>query len=157
MSSKKPIFPGKLGKLRKHNPYLALYESEGATFTNKLAETIIDSEMEKEADINLEMVHLLFDHYNIDATDKDKWFELSYELALEFVPGFQYEKGARGAPKKWTKELLNNLLTSVECYLKKHPDHSAMAACKFWASKNVFPSTNPATIYNNYLKVKKTV
>src|SRR6266852_2099716 len=51
----------------------------------------------------LKRLRLLLKHYDIDEMDSARWAKLSFQLARDFVPGFQLEnrrKRRRGRPPK---------------------------------------------------------
>ena len=100
------------------------------------------------------MFSLLLKHYNIEPAAENRWMRLSYHLALDTVPCFSYEKSPRGCPKKWTPEKKALLITAIEDYLTKHPNHSAMDACRHLAKKNTFQLTNEKSLYSRYMEAK---
>ena len=161
MTSKIPSFPGKLGKLRKHNPYYVTHNTKSSADqkeysqpVNRLVQVIIQSAFEKETQTDAEMLVLLLKHYKIDQTAENKWLQLSYSLALDTVPAFRYENASRGRPKKWTHEKKQSLKSAVNIYLKKHSNHSAKDACRHLAKKNTFQITNADSLYTRYMEAK---
>lgn len=59
---------------------------------------------------------LLFDHYDIDRNNPDRWFLLSMKLAINHVDGFWLEEDAQsgGAPTLWDDRKLALLYFEVQ-------------------------------------------
>src|SRR5262245_39579315 len=62
-------------------------------------------------------LELLLEHYNIDPEDNDRWWLLSLQLGLDFVPGMRIEKAPptrRGRKPTWRAGDDRELLRAVQ-------------------------------------------
>jgi len=134
------------------------YDSKGnVKYPGKLGTPKDRSISIKEAvDVDLEMMNELIELYEIDPSNPNRWFLLSYQLANQHVPGFRYKKFARkgGAPIKWKTVTRQELVDDVFIVMGLFPHYTAKDACK-WLSNINFYEQNPPNLYNQYQNAKK--
>ncbi|MGB1076681.1 MAG: hypothetical protein ACPG05_00085 [Bdellovibrionales bacterium] len=95
---------------------------------------------------------LLFDHYNIDKQDPDRWFHLSFYLADNHVPGFKVEEdNVGGAPVIWDDLRLALLYFQVQ---EKTQENSRSIS---WACKELAKGRREtkSTLENRYIEAKE--
>ena len=173
MTRKPKKFTGRLKKPRPYNPFFMLRDvldeklandKKAPSLETENAEKVIEAELElceekvqKECDLDQEMMFDLLRHYGIGLNTSDPattWHELAFSLALDFVPGFRYEKAPRGRKKKWDDIKNAKLRIAVDNYLKKRPNLNPKDACKYLAKNNMFDVENADSLYQRYLEAK---
>jgi len=150
MCSKKTKIPTLPNSRRKHNPLLNYPDNT----PNKLAEHMSDIAIDKAADLDIEMLIVLLKHYNIGIRDDDRWLQLSYELAYEYIPAFKYEAQKRGRKIKWTPETEQQLIEHVTKQKKVKPKHSILNACEELIKNKLYAGIKATTLHNRYKKIK---
>lgn len=77
-----------------------------------------------------EKLMALLTHYKIDKENSERWFNLSFALAMEFVPGFKVVTDNRKTkPNKWTLLRYATLYFSVELEKKLRPNQTYSWIC----------------------------
>jgi hypothetical protein len=105
----------------------------------------------------IEKIPALFEHFDIDKNDDERWFLLAICLANMHVPGFKVkEYGNAGAPKEWNV-LLESLLF-FDFQLKKLEKYKLSYSCisKMVAKKEPWNSrgNSPKTLLNRFTSIK---
>ena len=131
----KLIYPGDLGRLRKHGSHDAV-EDEVA------------------------LLESLVDFYGIDHGISHLWFRVAYSLAMEHVPGFRFEKRSSGRPpgtKKWTLKKQRWLVFHVEAAREMYPHFSIKNACRHLIKKGLYEDVTKESLPKLYAEAKKAV
>lgn len=118
----KPTYPGLLGKKMKLRTERII----------SLTEDERDLWLKSEIQATEERLGLLFNHYQVDPSNP---LALAFRLAQAHVPGFQYERAARGPKSPWHDYARAFLALDVDALQGTNPSLSILECCARLARK----------------------
>jgi len=98
---------------------------------------------------------LLFDWYGIDKKNEDRWFNLAFRLAIDYIPGFSTAKPP-GRHNEWDDFRLLKLNWEVKKVQKEKGQYSAQDACRLLAKRPNEYSQTQRTLYNRFIESNKS-
>ena len=92
-----------------------IYLEDHYKFTGGLGQSIREPDTAAIRKVGLEKMGLLFEHYEIDPNDEQRWQKLAMSLALAHVPGLQFANRPKpGRKPTWKTGLGDELVRAVE-------------------------------------------
>ncbi len=110
----------------------------------------------KYAEESIAKLVVLLNHYKIDKENPERWFELSFALAREYIPGFKVVTDSRKTkPNKWTPLRYAALYSSVEVEKKLRPKQTYGSICSY-LSRNSDPWKGIKNLHPRYCESKES-
>ena len=92
-----------------------IYPEDHYKFTGGLGQATKEPDIVAIRERGLENMGLLFEHYEIDPNDEQRWLELAMSLAFAHVPGLQFANRPKpGRKTTWKTGLGDELVRAVE-------------------------------------------
>jgi hypothetical protein len=92
-----------------------IYLEDHYKFTGGLGQSIREPDTAAIRKVGLEKMGLLFEHYEIDPNDEQRWLELAMSLAFAHVPGLQIANRPKRGPKPtWKTGLGDELVRAIQ-------------------------------------------